>query len=909
MRVSSLQCEHFNEEPLGIGTARPRLSWKLESEKRGAYQTAYRVRAAKDAETLQSDNPTEGELLWDSGKVQSGESTLISYEGPEAGSGERIYWTVTVWNEADQPTEADAASWWETGLLNPADWQAEWIGSALSGGPQTTVPCPFLRCTFAPQKPVAQARLYATALGLYVCYLNGKRVGSDHFTPGWTDYHKRVQYQTYDVTALLNDGENVWGAILGDGWYCGHVEWRGRQRYGDRPRLFAQLVVTYTDGTSETIITDGEWRYAFGPILEADLLMGEAHDARREMPGWNTSDFNASAWEPVEVFPKENFASIELTAMPGPTVKATQELKPTVQPGDIKERPLILDFGQNLVGKLRVTVRGEAGTTVRFRFAEVLKGGPARGTGGIYTDNLRSAKQTDYYTLKGDPSGETFDTLFTFHGFRYVEITAVGKFPEIEEAVAVVLHSDVRPTGEFECSEPLINQLQRNIDWGLRGNYLEIPTDCPQRDERLGWTGDAQVFVRTAAFNRQVAGFFHKWLQDLRDAQGEKGEFPSVAPNTAVVPGDGGPAWADAGVICPWTIYLCYGDTKVLSDNYAAMQRFIAYLEETSRDQIRCYLGYPGFSGFGDWLALDGSGQTPGGTPRDLLGTAFFGYSVQLMAKIAAILDKPQDAAHYEDLFQKIRTAFQKRFVTQEGLIYPGTQTAYVLALYFNLLTDEQRQPAAEMLVHEIRKRDYRLATGFTSSHYLPHVLTETGHLDVAYALLRQTRWPSWLYAVTQGATTIWERWDGWTEDKGFQDAGMNSFNHYAYGAIGAWMYQTVAGIDVDTEQPGYRHIVMRPRIGGGLTYAGARLLSPYGWIESRWELHPVGELEWRVTVPVNTRATVFVPCGANATVSEGGLPAEGSEGVSYLKRTDDANVYALQSGAYRFLVTGGVSS
>jgi alpha-L-rhamnosidase len=811
-----------------------------------------------------------------------------------------------VWDEKDQAVSADKESWWEMGLLHPDDWKGDWIGSPLVGSSLTTIPCPYLRTEFTPAKAVIKARLYATALGLYVCYLNGQRVGDDHFTPGWTDYKTRVPYQVYDVTAQIQSGANAWGTILGDGWYCGHVEWRGRQRYGDRPRFLAQLVLTYDDGSTEVIATDGSWKYAFGAIVEGDMLMGESHDARLELPGWNTIHADETGWEPVVLFPKPE---ITLSAMRGPTVKATQELKPTVPIGDIKGMPRIVDFGQNLVGAIRLTVCGEAGTTVKLRYAEVLKGGPNTISGSIYTENLRSARQTDHYVLKGDPNGETFETLFTFHGFRYVELSGLGSFPEILDITAIVLHSDTPKTGDFECSDPLVNQLQRNIDWGQRGNYLEIPTDCPQRDERLGWTGDAQVFVRTAAFNRDIAGFFQKWLQDLRDAQGNRGEFPSVAPNTAVVPGDGGPAWADAGVICPWTIYLCYGDTGILEESYDSMARFIGYLEETSKDYIRCWDGYPGFTGFGDWLALDGSGQTPGGTPRDLLGTAFFGYSTTLMRDTAKVLGKTDDVMRYQTLLDNIKAAFVQRFVTTEGLIYPGTQTAFVLPLYFDLLPPERREPATQMLIREIQKRGNKLATGFTSSHYVPHILTETGHLEVAYTLLHQKGWPSWLYAVTQGATTIWERWDGWTAEKGFQDAGMNSFNHYAYGAIGAWLYQTVAGIDTDPEQPGYKHTLLHPQPGGGLTYAKASLNSVYGTIESHWEIPTSGGLHWHIVVPPNTTATAYVPCSEKASVTESGLPAEGAEGITYLRREGNANLYTLQPGTYRLIVSNEVSN
>lgn len=902
MRITSLRCEYY-KEALGIEQSHPRLSWKLEAEKRGVRQTAYQIRVDRTEDGLQSG----GADLWDSGKVTSDQSILVPYGGPALGSGERAYWTVTVWDENDLAVEADTVSWWEMGLLNRSDWLAEWIGANLVGGPQTAVPCPYLRRGFSVSRPVVKARLYSTALGIYEPYINGQRVGSDNFAPGWTDYAKRVQYQTYDVTGLIQQGENALGVILGDGWYCGCVDWRGRQRYGDRPKLLAQLVLTYDDGSGEIITTNNNaatfssWTYAFGPILESDMQQGESYDARLEIPGWDAAGFDDSDWDPVAVFPDPGIA---LTASRGPTVKATEELKPLVPVGDLKHHPLVVDFGQNLVGKIRFAVKGKAGLTVRFRFAEVLKGGPAHSSSGIYTDNLRGSRQTDHYTLKGEEHGETYETHFTFHGFRYVEISGFPELPEFLDITAIVLHSETPKTGDFECSEPLINQLQKNIDWGQRGNYVDIPTDCPQRDERLGWTGDAQVFVRTAAFNRDISGFFHKWLLDLRDAQGPQGEFPSIAPNTGVVPGDGGPAWADAGTICPWTIYLCYGDTGVLEDNYEAMRRFLEFEQETSKDYIRCYDGYPGWQGYGDWLALDGGlGNVQGRTQKDLIGTAFFAHSADLLSRMASVLGREEDAATYRALFEKIRDAWQTRFVTPGGLVMADTQTACTLALRFGLLTPEQRPAVTAQMIRDIKQRGMKISTGFTSSHYVPHVLTEEGHADIAYNLLHQKGWPSWLYAVTQGATTIWERWDGWTPERGFQDPGMNSFNHYAYGAIGAWLYEQVAGIDVDPEKPGYKHIFLHPNIGGGLTHAKAHLHSIYGLIESHWRIPEGGGLEWLITVPPNTTATAFVPCAEDAPVIESNFPAESAEGIAFVRRAPTANVYTLQSGTYHFRV------
>ena len=900
MRIFGLTCNGLTN-PIGLKSsgAQWRLSWRIESEQRGARQTAYRLMIATTTDLLDSGTPD----LWDSGKIASDQSVNVNYAGTALEPRQRAHWRVTIWDGSGSPTDSDNA-FFETGIGND-DWTGEFIGSPFAGGPQTSSPCPYVRKVFQVTKSVRRARLYATALGVYETSINGNRVGEDRLAPGWTDYAKRVQYQAYDVTDHITSGANVWGAILGDGWYCGHIGWRERQWYGDRPKFTGQLELIYEDGTQDIIPTDATWQVGYGPLLESDMLMGEIYDARREINGWDSDalHFDTSAWLPVTVFPRPE---IELSAMQGPTIRDTQELTPVKPPQIIRGWPghtYIFDLGQNMVGRIRFKVRGKDGETIRFRYAETLVGGPKAETGPIYTDNLRSAKQTDYYTCKGDPDGEIFETKFTFHGFRYVEVYGATSEPEMSDLTGIVMHSETPQTGNFECSDPLINQLQKNIDWGQRGNYLEIPTDCPQRDERLGWTGDAQVFVRTAAFNREVDTFFHKWMQDMRDAVGPQGEFPPFAPNINLVHSDGGAAWADAGVICPWTIYLCYGDTAILEENYDAMKRFVDFQAATAKDDIRCYHGYTGWMGFGDWLALDGSGQTEGGTPKDLLATAFFAYSSDLLSRAANALGKTDDAAFYRAQFERVRGVFQNRFITPGGLVFPGTQTAMVLALYFDLLPQNLRAAAARALADDVERRGVKLTTGFVGTSYLPHVLTEAGHLELAYRLLHQTSWPSWLYAVTQGATTIWERWDGWTHDKGFQDKGMNSFNHYAYGAIGEWLYRTVAGIDIDQASPGYKHIILRPRplpaSRNGLDHAQAYHDSPYGRIESSWNYSENGTWNWEVTVPPNTTATAYIPLPEGAVLSEG----SDQEGAIALPDTDGEPVYSLLPGKYHFAV------
>lgn len=890
-----LRCDHL-VDPVGIENPAPRLGWRIDAGgRRGARQVAYRIRATTTREG--------GATLWDTGRVESDATVDIGYAGLAFASRQRVWWTVEVWDETGASAVSEPA-FWEAGLLSAADWSASWIGLDAIGGPETGAAAPFLRRGFTLRERPAAARLYVSALGLYEFHLNGRRVGDDELAPGWTDYTKRVPYQVYDVAAGLRAGENAMGAILGDGWYCGRVGWKGRKHYGDRPWLLAQLEVTYADGAVERFVTDASWRGRTGPILSNDLIMGETHDARRELIGWNEpsgeGEGEGAGWMPVLVKPE---AGPELCFRIGPPVRRHESRTAAIAPVRYVDDGVpawVFDFGQNLVGRLRITVRGKAGTVLKLRHAEMLKP-----DGRLYTDNLRSAAQADHYILRGAPEGETWEPRFTFHGFRYAEVAGALEALDEKSCVAVVLHSDTPRTGEFTCSDELLNQLHRNIDWGQRGNFVEIPTDCPQRDERLGWTGDAQVFVRTAAWNRDVASFFNKWARDVADAQGADGRIPAVVPGCAFVTDDGGPAWADAAVLCPWAIYERYGDVAILEREYATMVRFLGYLENgpKTRDLINVHPDQVEWGGFGDWLALDGSGKTDGGTPKDLIGTAFFAHDAALMAKIATRLGKAGDAARFAELAERVKRAFQRRYVTPDGLVAGQTQTCYVLALHFDLLPKESRAKAAAELVRDITRRGDKLSTGFVGTSYLPFVLTETGHLDVAYRLLFQKRWPSWLYAVTQGATTIWEHWDGWTPEVGFRSPGMNSYNHYAYGAVGDWTTSVVAGVATDPDGPGYKRIRLRPRPGEGLTHVAASLETRHGRVSSEWRRGVDGGLTWDVEVPANTTATAWVPAGPKDKVLEGDAPLARSLGARTLRREPDALVLDVQAGRYRFTV------
>ncbi|MGE0100860.1 MAG: family 78 glycoside hydrolase catalytic domain [Blastocatellales bacterium] len=878
LKVTGLRTE-YAVNPLGIDVRKPRLSWKIVSNRRGVIQAAYRIRAAGS----ESDLTAGRNLIWDSGRVTSGDSINLIYGGPDLKSGQRVWWQAQIWDESGNASGWSAPAWWETGKLS--DWKASWIEPDLPEDPKKSNPAPMLRRQFRLSGEVKSARAYVTAHGLYEMHLNGRRVGKDLFTPGWTSYNKRLQYQTYDVTDMLRRGDNAVGVMLGDGWYRGNLGFSDqRNTYGSKLALLLQIDVTYADGRSETIGSDSQWKASTGPIIESDIYNGEVYDARLEKEGWTTAAYSDSGWSGVKTadIPKD-----KLIAPAGPPVRAIEEIKAV----KILKTPAgltVVDFGQNMVGWVRMKVRGVAGTKVTLRHAEVLDK-----AGEFYTANLRAAKQTNRYTLKGGGE-EVWEPRFTFQGFRYVAVEGYPGELTLDALTGVVIHSDIDPAGEFAASQPLINQLQHNIVWGQKGNFLDVPTDCPQRDERLGWTGDAQVFARTAIFNMDVAGFFTKWLGDVAADQLPSGSVPFVIPDVLSkpnAPAAGSAAWADAAVIIPWTMYLTYGDKRILERQYESMAKWVEYMRVRAGDD---YI-WDGDNHFGDWLAFattrsDYPGATTG---KDLIATAFFAHSTDLLHRIAEILGRKGDSAKYLDQFDRIKAAFNREFVTQTARVGENTQTAYVLALEFDLLPDAMRVTAAKRLAQEVRERKH-LTTGFVGTPYLCHVLGRYGYLDEAYMLLKREQYPSWLYPVKQGATTIWERWDGQKPDGSFQDVGMNSFNHYAYGAIGDWMYRVMAGIEIDPSEPGYRHILIQPRLGGGFTSASASHESPYGRVASAWEMKD-GNFTLTVEVPANTRATVRLPKAKLDEVRESGNPVQG--------RQDGETVEVrVGSGRYRFV-------
>jgi alpha-L-rhamnosidase len=883
--IGGLKTE-YRYDPLGLDVAKPRFSWQMHLRTRGAGQSAYQIRVALDADALSGAQS----LVWDSGKIDSRQSIFVGYAGPALQSRTRYFWQVRVWDEHGSDLGWSRVANWEMGLLSPADWSADWVSPAAHEGGESRA-SPMLRRDFDLGGHIARARVYATSHGLYEMFINGHRVGDELMTPGWTSYNRRLQYQTYDVTGLLKTGRNAMGAVLGDGWYRGVIGFAGaHDRYGSRLALLCQLEVTYEDGHREIIGSDARWKTLPGPILNSQLYDGESYDARLERAGWNAAGYGDAGWSPVEVLAASKEA---LIASEGPAVRRINELVPikifTSPSGD-----RVVDLGQNMVGWARLKVKGPAGTVVTLRHAEVLDR-----SGNVYTDNLRSAKSIVRYTLSGKGT-EIFEPHFTYQGFRFIAVSGYpGKLAR-DSITGITLHSDMAVTGAFATSKPLIDQLQHNIRWGQKGNFFDVPTDCPQRDERLGWTGDAQVFAPTAAFNMDVDGFFSKWLKDLAADQLENGSIPFVVPDV-LSSGDrpigGAAGWGDAATVIPWELYLAYGDKRVLEDQYVSMRRWVDY--EQSRagaDEI-----WDGDTHFGDWLDFFsiGTGSSFGSTSTDLIATAYFAHSTDILRRSALILGKDKDAARYGDSLGKIKTAFQRRFIAADGTVGAGTQTAYVLALDFDLVPDELRAAAAQKLAADVRVRGH-LTTGFLGTPKLLSVLTRFGYTDEAYLLLNREQFPSWLYPVKQGATTIWERWDGIKPDGTFQAKGMNSFNHYAYGAVGNWMYQTIGGINIDPSAPGYEHFLIQVQPGGGFTHARAEHDSPYGAIRTDWILKD-GRMILNVVIPANSGATLRVPRAQIADMTESGRPIRLGNGIAGVRQETEDVVLEVAAGEYSF--------
>jgi alpha-L-rhamnosidase len=888
LTVTNLKCE-YKQNPIGIDVEKPRLSWQIESDNRGVSQSAYEIRtAATNKEVASGKN-----LIWGTGKVKSEQSIQVVYNGPVPESRQRVYWQVRIWDNSGKKSEWSDAAFWEMGLLKKSDWKAKWISADVIEDLKDSAPAHLLRKEFTVKGEVANARVYITSLGLYEAELNGKHIGDQVLTPGWTAYQDHIQYQTYDVTYLLQSGANAVGVTLGDGWYRGWIGFQGqRNAYGNKLALLFQLEVDYADGRYETIVSDGSWKSSTGPILLSDIYNGETYDARLEKTGWSAPGFSDGQWGGVMEIAAP---AAKLVAPAGPPVRRTEEIIP-IKILITPKGETVVDMGQNMVGRLRFKVQGPKGTTITIRHGEVLDK-----EGNFYTENLRAAKQTVRYTLKGE-GVETYEPHFTFQGFRYAAIEGWPGTLTLDALTGVVVHSDIAPSGTFECSDEMINQLQHNIEWGQKGNFVDVPTDCPQRDERLGWTGDAQVFARTASFNFDVAAFYTKWMKDFTADQQAEGQIPHVIPDVLSISngrrGNSASAgWADAAVIVPWTVYLSYGDERILEKQYDCMKGWVDYMAKRAGDKILWDTDFT----FGDWLAFatDRSDYPGATTDKALICQAYFARSTDLLQRSARILGKTEDAEKYAKLIARIKEVFQNEFVTPSSRLSSNTQTAYALALAFDLLSEESKPVVAKRLADDVNEFKH-ITTGFLGTPVICRVLGDYGYYDEAFMLLNRKEYPSWLYPITKGATTIWERWDGLKPDGSFQNAGMNSFNHYAYGAIGEWLYRFVAGIEIDEKQPGYKHIIIQPHPGGGLTFAKAEHQSMYGKVSSSWQVND-GIMTLNIEIPANTTASINLPNTALDTVTESGKNLLDAKNIiSYIQNNKNVLI-RVGSGAYEF--------
>lgn len=895
--LENLRCELLRN-PLGLDVLNPSFSWELQSPEKGKKQIAYQILVSDDSMKLRNN---QGDW-WNTGKVKSGETNHIVYKGAGLRSGQYYFWKIKVWDEKNRESGWSEIQYWSMGLLSRSDWKAKWIG-VDSINPATDFdryiipPSPLLRKAFKIQKEVKRATLFASALGLYEIHLNGNRVGDHILAPEWTDYTKRVQYQTYDVTSLLTPSENAIGAVLADGWYAGDL-WDHfyRGRYGFYPKLLAQLHIEYGDGSTETIVSDETWKlFKDGPIKEASIFDGEVFDERDNPKDWMMPGFKDDRWTNATVYSP----SVTLNAQMNEAVKVVREVKPVniFELTKFKYRPktYIIDMGQNMAGWISLKLPYNPGRKITIRYAEMLNDDST-----LYVENLRHAKSRDIY-IPAREEQVFYEPKFTYHGFRYVEITGLSKAPGLSEVTGKVVASSAPVVSYLETSNKDLNQLWSNIFWTQLGNIPGVPTDCPQRDERSGWMGDAQVFAQTAMFNMDMEAFYKKWFRDIRDEQTADGRFPNYAPHiTQSLRYYDAPGWADAGVIIPWKAYINYGDKKILRSNYEAMCKFIDRVYKMNPDLIR--INEVG-QNYGDWLngnsikAADYP-KDGGAIPKDVFSTAYFAYSTALLAKASSILNKNKEYKHYDSLAKAIRQAFINNFISKDGIIKGNTQAGYGMALEFGLVPEALKAKVVSNMVQAVKDYDGRISTGIHTTERFMNQLSLNGHPEIAYSLLGSHRFPSWIYSIDQGATTIWERWDGYVKGRGFQDPGMNSFNHYAIGAVGEWMYKHILGISPDENNPGYRHFYIEPKPGGTLTWAKGYYHSIVGRIGVSWKQEG-NRYVYEIEVPTNSSATLTLPTDSN--ILEGGAPAAKASGVRLLEKKNGNTRFRLASGKYTF--------
>jgi alpha-L-rhamnosidase len=806
-------------------------------------------------------------------------------------------------NSARWKSSRTAPSGWQRVEFNDGSWDDAPVVQESRREPWPKQPAFLLRRPFEAANTVTRARLYGTALGAYELYLNGERVGDALLTPESTNFSKRVLYRAYDVTALIRHGNNVLGAEVGDGWYASYTVIAGRYAWGPPPRrVLAQLELTYVDGSREVIATGPGWQLARSPIIASEIYDGEYYDARLEQPGWSYPGFDGSQWELAQVAPAP---SASLVAHVGPPIR-----RKMVMSASTLTQPLpgvfVFDFGQNFAGWGRLRVSGPAGAVVEMRFAELLAD-----SGEVDQSNLRMARQTDTYVLKGDVAGETFEPHFTYHGFRYVQLSGFPGVPDANDLKGIVVHSDLALTGELDVAQPLIQRLWENTLWSQRSNFVGIPTDCPQRDERLGWLGDANVFWDAAAFNMDVTAFTRRFMADVRDSQADNGAFSEFSPAAYRDPsGAGGawksvnnvnatgeigaaPGWADAGVCLPWMIWQHYDDTAIIEENWSSMARYLEFIVTANPDHVwRHGRG----ADYGDWLALDAKSPGDPTTPKDLIGTTLWAHSLDCMAQMAKATGRAEEARSYLDTWVQVASAFESNFIAADGTVGNDSQTGYILALRYRLVPVALRAAAAARLVADIERRGTLLSTGFLGTPNSLDALADAGYGELVYSLLLRAEFPSWGYMVAKGATTIWERWNG---DSG--EVAMNSFNHYALGAVCGFIFRRIAGIA--PLEPGFRKIEVRPLLDSRLRSGGGVYKSIAGKIATRWNYDPGHRFDLDLTVPPNSSAEVHLPATLSMTLMEGGQAVGAATGVHTVRRLLDSAVIEVGSGRYQFSV------
>jgi alpha-L-rhamnosidase len=926
IKLKNLQV-NFMHNPVGLDT-NPIFSWEIAASQQNVIQTSYKIRVY--------DN---NGIIWDSGDVKSSESNNIKYSGKSLKASTRYSWQVEISTNISGKVKSTEKALFETGLLNSGWGAAEWImydntDAVFEDGKQTAKTVMF-RSEFDLNKTIKSAKIYTTSLGIHDLFINGKRVGHqtknneiiyDELKPGWTDVVHRVFYLTYDVTNFLTKGQNAIGAYVGSGWASGGI---AHDRYKNPFLSYkAKLIVEYSDGTVKTIVTNTkDWKSSTdGAIRMADIYTGEDYDARYTT-NWIKPDFKDTNWHSVT---ENNYFQGELIAHLGQPVRVREDLKTIAKEVVIydgvktdntdfgainsirnytnsssfslkKGQTAILDFGQNLVGWTPLNIKGQKDTKIRIRYAEMLNdsGKKDRGNdgakGSLYLKNLRKARASVNYIMNGNPKGESYKPSMTWFGFRYAEITADADI-EIKDIYAEVISSVEKETSNILTDNENVSKLFKNTLWGQRGNFISVPMDCPQRNERMGWTADTQVFAKTALYNSNIVSFYQKWMGDMRNGQEVDGAFPTIAPQTWGAVGKAEAAWADAGIIVPWMVYSMSGDKTILEENYTAMSNYMNFLASRSDDK---YLYNGGGIKYGDWLAYQE-------TDKRYISVCYYAYDALLMAEMAKALDKKTDIEKYNQLFQNIKAEFNKRYVIEKGTLNQDTQTAYLYALKLNLFNStEETQIAISKLLKLIENNNYKLSTGFLGTAILNQTLSEVGESDMAYNLLLQRDNPSWLYSIDQGATTIWERWNSYTIKDGFGDAKMNSFNHYSYGAVVEWMYAFMAGIR--SEDAGFRNIIIEPqpdfrkKLPNGqknITEVTAQYASINGLIKSYWKI--IGKnVTYKISIPANTTAKFIVP------ISMKGVPQIGN-GIKSVSEKADKTIIELGSGEYSFNLTRG---